>query len=364
MTKVIAPRPPHLDLPRRGFPALDGLRGIAAILVVGFHVRSSVFGYADYPAGDGYLAVDLFFFLSGIVLDYAYRARLQAALSFRKFFILRVVRLYPLYFMGLLFGFLSSVYFGSRLNHLVPSLLTEVFFLPSPFGGALFSVNNPAWSLFFEIIVNLVFAATIRVLTVKRLMIILGVSFLFVIAVAVKHQDLSVGNTWKTAPYAIPRTAFSFFFGVLSHRILGRKAAKVQLPAMMAIPAVLILIMCLIVPIPSRLRAVYDVMVVAAIFPTIATSCMFISIPKRGLSLLSFLGVTSYAIYAVHYPLIPMFLNSRFVEAVGGVDTSYTVATVSIVAVLLAFAYLLDRWVDIPLRRRLTAAFKLGRPPG
>jgi peptidoglycan/LPS O-acetylase OafA/YrhL len=88
----------------RAFPALDGLRGIAAILVALFHFRSSYMSYNGYPAGDGYLAVDLFFMLSGFVLSHAYAARFERGTSALEFMKIRLIRLYPLYFVGLAFG--------------------------------------------------------------------------------------------------------------------------------------------------------------------------------------------------------------------------------------------------------------------
>jgi|GEM_PF-5423738 len=51
------------------FPALDGVRGVAAILVALFHLRNRFLGFNNFPGGDGYLAVDLFF----VLVDLCYR---------------------------------------------------------------------------------------------------------------------------------------------------------------------------------------------------------------------------------------------------------------------------------------------------
>jgi peptidoglycan/LPS O-acetylase OafA/YrhL len=58
------------------YPILDGLRGVAALLVVIFHLFEAYFPvFADHPEHHGYLAVDFFFMLSGFVVGYAYDDR-------------------------------------------------------------------------------------------------------------------------------------------------------------------------------------------------------------------------------------------------------------------------------------------------
>jgi hypothetical protein len=83
------------------FGTLDGLRGVAMMVVVLFHA-GIIFG--AWVPGFGYLAVDLFFALSGFVLSHAYDNRFVAGMRVAEFLYLRVVRLYPLYFLGLVLG--------------------------------------------------------------------------------------------------------------------------------------------------------------------------------------------------------------------------------------------------------------------
>ena len=58
------------------YPVLDGLRGVAAILVVIFHIlEAHSTSHLDLMINHGYLAVDFFFLLSGFVIAYAYDDR-------------------------------------------------------------------------------------------------------------------------------------------------------------------------------------------------------------------------------------------------------------------------------------------------
>ena len=76
------------------FATLDGLRGVAAVSVALMHGKMWLPAHLFYRA---YLAVDFFFMLSGFVIAYAYEANLvSGALSFRRFALIRAIRLYPI----------------------------------------------------------------------------------------------------------------------------------------------------------------------------------------------------------------------------------------------------------------------------
>ena len=86
------------------YEILDGLRGVAAIIVVAFHLFET---YSAGPAhqilNHGYLAVDFFFVLSGFVIGYAYDDR-WGRMTYRDFFKRRLIRLHPMVVMGMLIG--------------------------------------------------------------------------------------------------------------------------------------------------------------------------------------------------------------------------------------------------------------------
>ena len=69
------------------FAALDGLRGICALIVVLYHTFRL---QAVSPFAHGYLSVDVFFVLSGFVLAYAFGARLEGRAFPKRYSILRL----------------------------------------------------------------------------------------------------------------------------------------------------------------------------------------------------------------------------------------------------------------------------------
>jgi peptidoglycan/LPS O-acetylase OafA/YrhL len=90
------------------FLFLDALRGIAALLIVLYHAPKYL-GRA-LPHYSAFLAVDLFFVLSGFVIAFSYENRLLRGLSFRSFVAARLVRLYPVYLLGTVVGFVLLLY--------------------------------------------------------------------------------------------------------------------------------------------------------------------------------------------------------------------------------------------------------------
>jgi peptidoglycan/LPS O-acetylase OafA/YrhL len=145
------------------FHTLDAMRGIAAIAVVIFHV-GTVMGLQVCKSG--YLAVDFFFVLSGFVLARAYEMTLKSELSFWRFIAMRLIRLYPLLALGVLFGAITVVgqiaeHSPTALNSAAASaaFVFNALMLPAVTSPGLFPFDGPAWSLFFELVINAIFAA-------------------------------------------------------------------------------------------------------------------------------------------------------------------------------------------------------------
>ena len=94
------------------YAILDGLRGVASLVVVAFHLfEAHAASHADQIINHGYLAVDFFFVLSGFVIGYAYDDR-WGRMTYRDFFKRRLIRLHPMVVMGMLIG-AAAFYFGA-----------------------------------------------------------------------------------------------------------------------------------------------------------------------------------------------------------------------------------------------------------
>lgn len=141
--------------------SLDGIRGIAALVVVIYHLQV-LFHLPDFK---GFLAVDLFFVLSGWVMAHSYESRIVNGMPFRQFMVQRMARLYPLYLVALLAAFLvqgMKMFRGTATANLTcaaPNLLMLPCLQEAP---AAFPLNSPSWSIFSEIVVNVIWYFTTR----------------------------------------------------------------------------------------------------------------------------------------------------------------------------------------------------------
>src|SRR5580698_8903196 len=84
--------------PRRHFQTIEGMRGAGALLIV---MRHAPMMFGGFRVPESFLAVDLFYLVSGFVIAHAYGERLAAGEPLGRFMMTRVIRLYPLYLVGL-----------------------------------------------------------------------------------------------------------------------------------------------------------------------------------------------------------------------------------------------------------------------
>ena len=139
--------PTHFTDTKPHYQLLDALRGVAAILVLFYHVFEG-FSFAELTngAGDGlirtlnhgHIAVDFFFMLSGFVLCYAYDDR-WTKMSVTQFFKRRLIRLHPMLVMGALIGFASFAFVGferwdgttTPISWAMIALMLTIFMVPA-----------------------------------------------------------------------------------------------------------------------------------------------------------------------------------------------------------------------------------------
>jgi len=216
---------------RQHFDVLDGLRGLAALSIVVFHLYEfMVPDYTKSPIGHGYLAVDFFFCLSGFVIGYAYDER-APKLGLRTFFRNRLIRLHPMVIWGSvigLLGFILDPFIGATsiaeagagkiILAFVCSLLMLPFpWLPGRFSG-LFPYNTPAWSLLMEYLINIVYGLVLLRISKRWLLVLLTLSAIWIAAVARYRGWIITGWDAPTFADGFPRVSFSFLAGLTVYR--------------------------------------------------------------------------------------------------------------------------------------------------
>jgi peptidoglycan/LPS O-acetylase OafA/YrhL len=350
--------------PKQTFAALDGVRGIAALAVMMFHI--AWWPHFGRPFPSAYLAVDLFFALSGFVVAHAYSPRLSQGLSPLAFLRVRVVRLWPLYALGLAAGITAVV--GLRLSHdqavsagnIFRHLGFHLLFLPLLVGGAmtgqLFPFNGPSWSLSFEVLINAVYGAVHRLLSPRLLTLFLPVGAGALLLAAVQYRGLDAGYQWASVLVGVPRVAFSFAMGLLLHSLWS----KGRLPALphrwtapLLLASALATVGLLLYAPPRGWRPLYDWSVVVAAWPLLMVLWVRLRPQGRADRACGLLGRLSYPAYVLHVPVGRLVL----LAATAGFGLHATQATTSVWLTTVALTVILSlaatRFYDPPVRAAL-----------
>lgn len=374
------------------YEVLDGLRGIAALMVVWYHVNE---GFA-FAAGEavvtglnhGYLAVDFFFILSGFVIDYAYRDRWKnEKFSVGQFLIRRLIRLHPMLIFGAVLGVIFFMIQGSvqwdgthvATSMIMLSLLCAILMIPAVPGvssyeirgnGEMFPLNGPSWSLFFEYIGNIVYALLIRRLSNVALLVVavlLAVGWgAYAVFDVAGYGSIGVGWTLDAVNLSggLLRMLCPFTIGML----ISRYFRPLPLNCIMAKCAFwicsLILILIFSVPYLPTLNGAFETFCIIAVFPTIvyigasagsenslnrATGI----VSSRNYSIIKFLGGISYPLYAVHYPLMYLFYAWMIDSGKHTLDDTWCYALL-VCASSLIIAWVAWRFYDTPVRKALS----------
>lgn len=370
------------------YALLDGLRGVAALLVVWYHVFEG-FQFAGNKAvidgvNHGYLAVDFFFILSGFVIGYAYDDRWRdGRLTLWQFFRRRLIRLHPMVVMGALIGFLSFALTGferwdgtsAGLGLSLLALVAAWFMLPAVPGmprevrgnGEMFPLNGPCWSLFFEYIGNVVYALVIRRLGMRCLAVLTAALMCALAWFTVTNQSgcgfFGVGWTIDTTNVigGSLRMLCPFTMGLLMSRVF--RPMKVR--GAFWICSVVLLLLFHVPYIegsePWSWNGLFEAVCILGVFPLMVWMAASGQTTDRlSTRLCTFLGDISFPLYIVHYPLMYAFYRWLIHTK------QYTLAQTWPVAVCVMVASVVLAWVclkfyDIPVRRLLQGGRKASK---
>lgn len=360
------------------YKILDGLRGVAALMVIWYHVfEAFATSPVDQRFNHGYLAVDFFFILSGFVIGYAYDDR-WGRMSVKDFFKRRLIRLHPMIVIGTVLGVITFLIQGSEqwngtkvsLSMVMLAMLLHMFLIPAAPGsgaevrgnGEMYPLNGPAWSLFFEYIGNILYALFLRKLSTTVLTIVVTLAGLGLATFAIFNYSgyghLGVG--WSMLDYNLIggflRLLFAFSVGLLMSRIFQ----PVRIKGAFWICSLAIIVLLSIPYIGNGeapwMNGLYDAVCTIVIFPILVYLGASGKTPDKMTSrMCKFFGDISYPLYIVHYPFMYLFYSWVW-------KNELTFAKAWPIALLLFFgnillAYTCLKLFDEPVRKYLTKRF-------
>lgn len=360
---------PHYEI-------LDGLRGVAALMVLVFHVFDAC---SENILPHGYLAVDFFFILSGFVIGYAYDDRWAHGLTVGGFLRRRLIRLHPMVVAGALVGCCCYLLAGGvrwdgtsvSLGWTMLALLGTLFMIPALPGcptelrgfGEYFPLNGPFWSLFYEYIGNVLYALLLRRMRSRWLAVVALVSGCLVVHATMSLGYLGVG--WSAADggwwQGLVRMLFPYSVGMLMARHF--RSLHVRHAFWWCSLAVVAVGLMPVVGGDEApwLNGLLDSAVVVLVFPPLVwlaasdegTSPRVQTMSRR-------LGDLSYPLYAIHYPFMSLlFFHLGFDGNLMPMQVVFDHWGLALLLVVCCpvLAWLFMTFYDMPVRRWLSARF-------
>ena len=375
---------PHYEI-------LDGLRGVAALSVLVYHIFEG-YAFAEAYNGEGkgiittlnhaHIAVDFFFMLSGFVLSYAYDNRWKM-MSLKTFFTRRLIRLHPMLIAGAVIGTITFCADSCRqwdgtttpITWVMAAMLLTMFIIPalpgSPYevrgNGEMFPLNGPGWSLFFEYIGNILYAFVIRRLPTKALAVLAATLTVahacFFIGDISGYDGVSVGWTIDAVNFAggLLRMLLPFTIGMLLARIF--KPGKIKYAfGISTVTLITVFALPYIDPADDiSLNSLYEFICITLIFPAVVWIGACGSCKDNAAGRINkFLGDISYPLYIVHYPLMYLFYRWLIDKHLYTFGDTWGVAIIIIITCIL-LAYTILKIYDEPVRRLLAKRFIKGR---
>lgn len=367
------------------FEILDGLRGVAAVIVVMFHLFET---YSKGPCfqilNHGYLAVDFFFILSGFVIGYAYDDRWGKGMTQWNFYKRRLIRLQPMVIMGSLIGAFWFFFGDAPFFSLVMETPWWKVFLITVLGCLMFptppsmdirgwqeinSLNGAQWSLLWEYIGNILYAVVVRRLSKVGLIILVALAAFFTIDISFNIDVFGLFADREAASYTMiggfgltpqqiyigmGRLLFPFFGGLLLYRLGLRICLKKYgfLWCSMAIAAILVW------PhiggdTPNVLNGAYCALAIILLFPMIVSAGAGSPLEgQKTIKVCNFLGAISFPLYITHYPMIYVQMKWAAEHPDAPLSTHIWVAVWIFVASI-AVAYACLKVYDEPVREWL-----------
>ena len=373
------------------YEILDGLRGVAALMVVVFHCfETYVPVFKTQIVNHGYLAVDFFFVLSGFVIGYAYDDRWDKMTTW-GFFKRRLTRLHPMVIAGMVVGaalfFFASGYFPKTLEvegwKFALCFVMGLLMIPCGNGldirgwGELNSFNGPQWTLTFEYIGNILYAFILRRLPKMALAFLcVGCAFFTldltlgwdVFGFFPDGPQYTVIGGWSLTGQQIyigfTRLLYPFLCGLLISRMLpGRRSAEnpsgspihlrggfwwcsLALVAVFSMP-------CIGGDYGVR-DGIFQAVCILLLFPLIVlTGAGSLTTDPKSTAVCKWLGDISYPIYITHYPI--MYMQMGWVADHPDAPVwMHVMVNLGVVFMSIILAWGLLKAYDLPVRQWLT----------
>lgn len=357
---------------------LDGMRGVAAVFVVLYHLIETYQNSSVHFINHAYLAVDFFFILSGFVVSYAYDEQMGHGLNIVSFFKRRLIRLHPMVMFATVLGMVSYCFQGSPCFPLIYDstwcdVLTVavmgMLFIPCGIyrdirgWNEMFCLNSPQWTLFYEYIANICYGLILNrlsnsglwIMTTLAALLTLNLSLdLNIVCFMADRSDLRYtvigGWCWDNSNVFIgfTRLLFPFCCGML----IRRKGWQIAVRHRFEVCSFILLGVFFVPKLPGILNGIFEACCIILVFPLLIMIGSGSGGSCKAKEWLLLLGRLSYPMYLIHFPIV--YLQTAWVSLhpSAGLAENIVVTTTCFLAILMT-AYLSLKYYETPARKRL-----------
>lgn len=288
---------------------LDGLRGLAMLLVLFYHFFcrwTEHFPYGDkfrdfYLFKNGPEGLSLFFVISGLVIFMT----LDKSKSLLDFLLKRWIRLFPAMFLATIFLFLTLPLFPSRpsggLNAIdaIPGLLfVEPYWLSKIFGVDIKSIEGAFWSLYVEVRFYLILGSLYFIIGRKRslwclwILSLVSMSLLLVEKYGIEFKGLKA-LIYLVSDVFVGRYIIFFLLGILFYEFMSNRFSEVKYFTWMVL---------LLLPVHYLIVDNWGLISMNLILLILFLSVMYTDLAKKfiSFSIFNFFALVSYPLYLIH----------------------------------------------------------------
>jgi peptidoglycan/LPS O-acetylase OafA/YrhL len=340
---------------------IDGLRGIAVVLVILYHANIPAF-----PLPGGFLGVDIFYVISGYVVCKSLQERIdQNILFLSEFYARRVVRLFPALVITLLLTSIASLFllYPFDLQAYLRSMIgvnflganfwfwrkTTNYFDPT----SSYSPLIHTWSLAVEEQFYLLFPAVLLLINKLRkhfqLLALIGITLMFLLLTA----SLSVKFPNATF-YLLPFRVWEFGFGIIVYFLHRKPVGKIYLRGL-SINLLQVAYLITVLVICLNFNPLGNGMILTQVIVTLLTGLLllFCRRDSRNKEVLSHplfvgIGVISYGAYLLHQPIFTFLLYAQK-------TIPTTLQLIAAIILTFIFAWLIHHLFEKPIQLRYSS---------
>lgn len=283
---------------------LDGLRGVAAFMIVFYHL-DIVYGIGG-PFQRGYLFVDLFFLLSGFVVAVSTEKKLNSGIGALEFTWARFKRLWPLVAVGAGVAVVRAFVIGmADPLTLLWWLALDLMMIPAWGAGPFYRYNGPQWTLFYELLANFLHALALKRVPTNVMLLLAAVMGGWLVYTVRQHGADTMGvnaPTWSTWWNALPRVGFSYILGVWIGRKYREGLRTPSLPWWLAL--LLPITGIAVVPYLPLGKVAGDLLFVIGFLPVMMWLVAMARPPRQMKGSMEWLGNFSLPLYCVHLTVL------------------------------------------------------------